>query len=148
MTFISMIFLTSILSGCDVFYDVRYVPISSASATLTAPSGVSTTTLVSDLKKFAQKYDLKCTDQVRANQIYGCYADSISSKIGGGFWIEVDDGRPFIHYFGAHSDRLDFFGKTRYCDNVAKLKTLLEEYVGPLKMEVSNGTGNYNFCSA
>lgn len=146
LIFVALIFFACVLSACDVFYDVRYVPTGNTNAKLTTTTAVSTATLVVDLNNFAQKYKLKCTENVRPGQIYGCYSDFFS-KINGGFFVETDNGHPFIHFFSAHSDGLDFFSKTKYCAGVTKLRTLLEEFTGPLEMQVSNENDNYNFCS-
>ena len=134
------------LCGCDVFWDAKFTQERQANAAFVAPTQGSTDNLTVDLEKFAEKYALKCESGINARESLTCYSSS-SSKVSGGFGIAQNDVVPTIDYRGAAAGGPAFFSKNAYCARVVDIKAKLEEFMGPLNMEVSHTGGPpYNDC--
>lgn len=147
-TALLLIGLSFVLAGCDVFYDARFKPITETNVAFTTPTPITTDLLITDFKKFAEKYDLVCTDNPRSGVVLHCYNRfQFLPKVVGGFDVEIEDSQPLIHYSLAKPGGADFFSKSSYCGHLLDIKNRLEEFMGPLSMEASHtGGAPYNDC--
>lgn len=131
-TLAGVILLSSVLAGCDTFYDVRYVPASRTSDAFVAAPDITADSLVEAMQKFAQKYSLDCSDEVSGTTVLHCHSGFRflpHDHVFGGFGVETGEGHPFIHY---HSAEPGLTTQASGCARVEEIKQRLEEFTGPL----------------
>jgi hypothetical protein len=132
---LAVLSLPIILTGCDTFYDVRYLPAAGTGQDFSAASGVTADSLMAAMKKFAERYSLSCDDDLYAGTIMHCHSGFRflpQDHVFGGFGVEVNEGHLSIHYQSAEPGLVSFASG---CARVEEIKHRLEEFTGPLTVD-------------